>query len=77
MVVECKPGETRTAFCGTVMNITLEVDKQTKGKLRFHLHRFLVTPTPTAVWPDSCGLAHLHSCKPARTECGFEFRLAD
>jgi hypothetical protein len=33
LVVLGKLGETRTAFCGTVMNITVEADKQTKGKL--------------------------------------------
>jgi hypothetical protein len=49
MVVQSKPGETRTAFCGTVMNITLEADKQMKGKLRYQLRVFNVTPTAVAV----------------------------
>ena len=49
MVVQRKPGETRTAFCGTVMDITLEADKQTKGKLHYQLRLFQVTPTAAAV----------------------------
>jgi hypothetical protein len=61
LMVERKPGETGTAFCGTVMNITLEAEKQTKGKLLYQLRVFHVTPTAAAVQQDACGLAHLHT----------------
>jgi hypothetical protein len=59
-VVQRKPGETRTAVCGAVMDITLEAYKQTKGKLRYQLHLFHVTPTAASVY--STRPAVLHTC---------------
>lgn len=64
MVVHRKPGETRTAVWGTVVNITVEADKHTKGKLLYHLCLFHIIPPAAAVWQDSCRLAtlaHLHT----------------
>jgi len=49
LVIQRKPSETRTAFCGAVVNITMEADRQTRGKLRYQLRLFQVTPPAAAV----------------------------
>jgi len=49
MVVQRKPSETRTAFCGAVMNMKMEADRQTRGKLHYQLRLFQVMPTAAAV----------------------------
>jgi hypothetical protein len=60
--VERKPGETRTAFCATVMNITLEADKQTKGKSYSAPHSSNADGSGrVARRLRSCTLAQLHT----------------